>query len=65
MVHETLEETLAAVDRITEGPSHDEIADRAFRIFEARGGHDGQDREDWLQAEAELLVERSREINGR
>ena len=31
-----------------------EIAQRAYELFEARGGRDGQDLEDWLRAEAEL-----------
>jgi hypothetical protein len=31
-----------------------EIARRAYEIFVGRGGNDGHDVEDWLQAEAEL-----------
>jgi len=31
-----------------------EIAQRAYELFEARGGLDGQDLDDWLRAEAEL-----------
>jgi hypothetical protein len=31
-----------------------EIAQRAYELFEARGGMDGQDLDDWLRAEAEL-----------
>lgn len=31
------------------------IAQRAFEIFESRGGSPGREMEDWLQAESELL----------
>ena len=36
------------------GPSLDQIAQRAYEIYQSRGGTDGQDMEDWLQAEREL-----------
>lgn len=36
-------------------PSHDEIAGRAYEIFQSRGGEHGHDRDDWLQAEYELM----------
>lgn len=35
-------------------PSNDEIAVRAYEIFLRRGGANGSDLEDWLQAEREL-----------
>jgi hypothetical protein len=38
-------------------PSFDEIAKRSYELFLARGGLDGHDVEDWLQAEAELRTE--------
>jgi hypothetical protein len=47
---------------IVEGPSHQDIAERAFSLFQARGGSVGQDLDDWLQAERELLHERSRQL---
>ena len=34
------------------------IAQRAHEIFLARGGQDGRDVEDWLQAELELTKKR-------
>ena len=40
-------------------PTPDEIAERAHEIFVARGGEDGHDVEDWLEAESELLNERA------
>ena len=32
----------------------DLIEERAYRIYEARGGFDGLDEEDWLEAEREV-----------
>ena len=36
-------------------PTHDEIAQRAFSLYESRGRQDGHDVDDWLQAEQELV----------
>lgn len=36
---------------------HDRIAERAFEIYEGRGGEHGQDLDDWLQAEREVDAE--------
>ena len=33
------------------------IAQRAHEIYEARGGQDGKDLDDWLQAEREIDAE--------
>jgi hypothetical protein len=33
---------------------HQLIEQRAYAIYQARGGHDGLDTEDWLQAEREV-----------
>jgi len=38
----------------------EQICRRAYEIYEARGREHGHDREDWLQAEAEIV--RSREM---
>ena len=35
-------------------PTTQQIAQRAYEIYQARGGTEGQDIEDWLQAEREL-----------
>ncbi len=32
----------------------EEVADRAYEYWQARGGGDGHDREDWFQAEQEI-----------
>jgi len=34
--------------------SREEIARRAYELYLARGGADGSEQEDWLQAEREL-----------
>jgi hypothetical protein len=40
-------------------PTNEEIAERAYEIFLARGGEPGHELDDWLQAELELLREQS------
>jgi hypothetical protein len=35
-------------------PTHEDIALRAYQLFEERGGEHGDDLKDWLQAEREL-----------
>jgi hypothetical protein len=35
-------------------PTRDDIAKRAYQIFERRGYSHGRDEEDWFQAEREL-----------
>lgn len=41
-------------------PTREEIELRAHQIYIERGGADGQDMEDWLQAERELSEERGK-----
>ena len=36
-------------------PTHDEIAQLAYRLYESRGRQDGHDNEDWLAAEQQLV----------
>jgi hypothetical protein len=43
-----------------DAPSQEEVAARAFALFEQRGRADGHDLEDWLEAERQLLTERTR-----
>jgi outer membrane protein TolC len=45
-------------------PSSEDIARRAYEIYRARGGDDGRDMDDWLQAERELLNERKKRVMG-
>ena len=46
----------------TRRPSRDAIAKRAHEIYCARGSRPGQEKDDWLQAEYELLQLPLREI---
>jgi hypothetical protein len=41
----------------------DQIRRRAYELYEARGGEEGHDLEDWNQAEAEILGNRSPETD--
>jgi hypothetical protein len=36
-------------------PTHDEIAQLAYSLYESRGRQEGQQLEDWLVAEQELV----------
>jgi hypothetical protein len=38
----------------TRHPTHREVAQRAYHLYEARGRVDGHDLDDWLLAEKEL-----------
>jgi hypothetical protein len=40
---------------VRERPSRDEIARLAYQFYELRGRHDGQDVDDWLSAEQQLV----------
>jgi hypothetical protein len=42
------------------GPSADEIAEEAYKIYLGRGGEHGRDMEDWLEAERRLTPARVR-----
>jgi hypothetical protein len=46
--------------RDTEQPAYDDIARRAYELYQERGGNEGQDMDDWLRAEAELRQGRGR-----
>ncbi len=35
---------------------YDKVARRAYELFESRGRQDGQDLDDWLRAESEVLI---------
>ena len=54
----TKKQSVAAEQPIKQAPSHEpteeEIRQRAYEIYLARGGAPGHEVEDWLQAEREL-----------
>jgi hypothetical protein len=39
----------------SERPSRETIANRAYELFQTRGGGDGRDLEDWFEAERDLI----------
>ena len=43
-------------------PTHEEIELRAYQIYVERGGTHGQDVDDWLQAERELVEKYSQPV---
>ena len=45
-----------AAENLAIEPTHQDIARRAFQLYEERGGIHGRDLEDWFQAERELRV---------
>ena len=46
-----------AVEHLAIERTHEDIARRAYQLFEDRGGEHGHDWDDWLQAERELRDE--------
>ena len=42
----------------SQDPTYDEIAEAAYHRYLQRGGGDGQDFDDWLEAERELKARR-------
>lgn len=40
------------------GPTHEQIARRAYELFLSRGAHHGRHEDDWFQAERELRLGR-------
>lgn len=46
--------------RTAKNPTQEEIALRAYQIYLERGGAPGNEFEDWIQAERELLAENAK-----
>jgi hypothetical protein len=44
----------SSAERLASGPTHDELARRAYQLFEERGREAGREWEDWFRAEREL-----------
>lgn len=40
----------------------DQIRRRAYELYEARGGEDGHEVEDWLKAEEEITTRKTRPV---
>jgi hypothetical protein len=56
--------TLPTEARATESPVdiQEQVRRRAFELYEQRGREDGHDLEDWLQAESELVQQRTKAV---
>ena len=50
--------------QITEPQYNQEIRVRAYELFEQRGREPGHDLDDWLQAEAELVMPTRSQVRG-
>jgi hypothetical protein len=63
MIERNVEQPPLAVD------IRERVSQRAFQLYEARGGGDGHDVDDWLQAEREVIrtlaVERGPDSRGK
>jgi hypothetical protein len=44
------------VEHLAIQPTYEDIARRAYQLYEERGGEHGRDQEDWFQAERELRL---------
>ena len=44
----------SSVERLASPPTHQELARRAYQLFEERGREPGREWEDWFRAEREL-----------
>ena len=51
---ETADDLAASQSATSEAPTEDEIRHRAYHRYLQRGGGDGMDFDDWLEAEREL-----------
>jgi Protein of unknown function (DUF2934) len=49
----------ARAQKESAAPAFEEIARRAYDLFERRGGEPGQEQADWLQAEKDLREEKA------
>jgi hypothetical protein len=58
---EVIQEAEAIYPATKGGPTADEIAEEAYRIYLGRGSEHGRDLDDWLEAERRLAPRRNRE----
>lgn len=54
----TATHTDSVADRLSDEPTHEDIARAAYALYEARGGEQGRADEDWFTAEQQLRDER-------
>ena len=56
-----MQTSTAMTDEAPYSPTFDEIAEAAYQRYLRRGGGDGQDFDDWVEAERELRERRTRQ----
>ena len=56
-----MQTSAATNDDASDSPTYDEIAEAAYERYLRRGGGDGQDFDDWVEAERELRLQRTQE----
>ena len=58
MRHKTVSVSTAKPDEASLDSTEELIRVRAYQLYEERGCEDGHDLEDWLRAEAEIVVKK-------
>jgi len=53
----------AKVMMMPNAPSHDTIRERAYELYESRGREPGQEEQDWLRAEQDILKQGQRTVS--
>ena len=56
-----MQTSAAMTDEAPYSPTFDEIAEAAYQRYLRRGGGDGQDFDDWVEAERELRERRTQQ----
>jgi hypothetical protein len=56
-----MQTSTTANDDAPYSPTYDEIAEAAYERYLRRGGGDGQDFDDWVEAERELRLQRTQQ----
>jgi hypothetical protein len=56
-----MQTSTVAIEDAPYSPTYDEIADAAYQRYLRRGGGDGQDFDDWVEAERELRLRRTQQ----
>ena len=56
-----MQTSTVAIEDAPDSPTYDEIAEAAYQRYLRRGGGDGQDFDDWVEAERELRLRRTQQ----
>jgi Protein of unknown function (DUF2934) len=58
----TKKQPTTEISELQEFELEDQIRLRAYQLYEARGGEDGRELDDWLRAEAEITNKKARTV---